>query len=227
MTENNARLLNGRYQLIKELGRGGMGVVHLATDRLTGETVALKQVLIPVIRLMFASVPNLNTNNELRLALAHEFQTLASLRHPHIISVLDYGFDEKQLPYFAMTYLNDAQTIVEAAKQANTSQKIQYILELLQALAYLHRRGILHRDIKPENVLVSNNIVRVLDFGLAIAKEEARESVGSWLYMAPEVLLEEPATEVADLYAVGVLAFYLFANRHCLLYTSPSPRDPE
>ncbi|MEM7118680.1 MAG: protein kinase [Chloroflexota bacterium] len=225
MIGNDATLLNGRYQLNEELGRGGMGVVHLATDRLTGETVALKQVIVPVVNLMFASIPNLETKNGLRLALAHEFQTLASLRHPHIISVLDYGFDTKKRPYFTMSYLDNAQTIVEAGSRVETGQKVQFVLELLQALAYLHRRGILHRDIKPENVLVSNNTVRVLDFGLSAPKEEALDSVGTWLYIAPEVLLEKPASEMSDLYSVGVLAYRLFAGIHPFDIYSPDILD--
>ncbi|MCA9999124.1 MAG: serine/threonine protein kinase, partial [Anaerolineales bacterium] len=206
--------INGRYHLQEKLGQGGMGIVHRATDRLTGEIVALKQVFLPVEQIMFASRPIAQTNHELRLALAHEFQTLAGLRHPNIISVLDYGFDENKQPFFTMTYLENAQTILAAANGRSVSQKADLLIQILQALAYLHRRGILHRDLKPDNVLVVGNTVRVLDFGLAVTKEQATESVGSWLYMAPEVLLGQPASEASDLYAAGVLAYRLFANDH-------------
>ena len=207
-------MINGRYLLHNKLGQGGMGIVHRATDRLTGEIVALKQVFLPVEQLLFNSRPASQTNRELRLALAHEFQTLAGLRHPNIISVLDYGFGENGQPFFTMSCLDGAQTIVEAANGRSFSEKISLLIQTLEALAYLHRRGILHRDLKPDNVLVVGDMVRVLDFGLAAAKEQATASVGSWLYMAPEILLGQPASEASDLYAVGVLAYRLFAHEH-------------
>lgn len=205
---------SNRYTLQEQIGRGGMGVVYAAFDRLTGERVALKQVVLPSTQTTLSHVPLTVALKNLRLALAHEFRTLASLRHPHIISVLDYGFDHNRQPYFTMSYLQDAQTILAAGQNQSAAQRVQFIQEMLEALAYLHRRGILHRDMKPENVLVSNGTVRVLDFGLASAVEEAHESVGTWQYTAPEILLEQPATKAADLYSVGVLAFQLFAGKH-------------
>ncbi len=207
-------MINGRYHLHNKIGQGGMGIVHRATDRLTGEIVALKQVFLPVEQIMFASRPISQSNRELRLALAHEFQVLAGLRHPNIISVLDYGFDEEQQPFFTMSYLENAQAIVAAANGRSLPQKITLLLHTLEALAYLHRRGILHRDLKPDNVLVVGDTVRVLDFGLAAAKEQATGSVGSWLYIAPELLLGQPASETSDLYSLGVLAYQLFAGTH-------------
>ncbi|MEZ4512172.1 MAG: protein kinase [Chloroflexota bacterium] len=199
-----------RYIQHELLGRGGMGAVYRATDRLTNETVALKRVITPTTPLHEASA----APNALRLVLAREFSILASLRHPNIISVLDYGFDGEKRPFFTMTYLENAQTILEAAARKPLPQQVQLIQQMLQALVYLHRRGILHRDLKPENVLVTQQRVRVLDFGLAAAKEEASESVGTWLYIAPEVLNDQPATEAADLYAVGVLAYRIFLGHH-------------
>src|SRR5262245_28027841 len=79
-----------RYLLTGNIGAGGMGEVYRATDRLTGRTIALKRVTTPTERLVFASKPD-DSDADLYLALANEFQTLASLRHPYIISVLDYG----------------------------------------------------------------------------------------------------------------------------------------
>ncbi|MCA9920170.1 MAG: protein kinase, partial [Anaerolineales bacterium] len=148
------KIINGRYQCHSKIGEGGMGVVYRATDRLTGETVALKQVhLSDKLQISDSLAPNA-TEDDLRLALAHEFQILAGLRHPHIISVLDYGFDGAKRPYFTMTYLPNAQTILEAAQDTSFERKIELIQQLLQALAYLHRRNVLHRDLKPDNVLV-------------------------------------------------------------------------
>ena len=94
-----------------------MGIVYRASDRLTGDTVAIKQVTIPGQELQFASRSNAETSEDFKLALAQEFQTLASLRHPNIISVLDYGFDKGQQPFFTMSYLPQAETILDESKK--------------------------------------------------------------------------------------------------------------
>ena len=206
---------HNRYILHEQLGQGGMGMVHRATDRLTGEIVALKQVRVPVEQLHFMSRPDTLSEHYLRMALAQEFQIVASLRHPHIISVLNYGFGPEQQPYFTMTYLPKAQTILEAGMTRDTVGKVQLIREMLQALAYLHRRGIVHHDLKPSNVLVAEAHVRLLDFGLSISQNSKLTSAGgTLLYMAPELLNQEAATQASDLYAVGVMAYQLFAGRH-------------
>ncbi|MFZ0548540.1 MAG: tetratricopeptide repeat protein [Candidatus Promineifilaceae bacterium] len=208
--------INNRYVLQRSLGSGGMGIVHLAYDRLTQQTVALKQVEIAPTQLAFTTRATDATEQTLRLSLAQEFQTLASLRHPHIISVLDYGFDTKRQPFYTMTYLPEAQTIRDAAEGVTLQKKIGLIQQLLQALAYLHRRGVLHRDLKPENVLVVHGQVRVLDFGLAVKRDESPtgSSGGSAAYMAPELWLGEPPQEATDLFAVGIILYELLAGKH-------------
>ena len=103
------QLINGRYRIDAFVGQGGMGNVYLAHDRLSNETIALKQVAFsPNLRQLTPTALATKTTQQLHLALAREFQILASLRHPHIISVLDYGFDQQQRPFFTMTYLQEA-----------------------------------------------------------------------------------------------------------------------
>jgi predicted ATPase len=210
--------ISGRYILQEKLGEGGMGAVYRAADRLTGETIALKQVTIPAQQLDFQSRASLGQSDNFRLALAQEFKVLASLRHPHIISVLDYGFDAQRQPFLTMELLENAPTLIAAGRDLSREQQIALLIQLLQALAYLHRRGIIHRDLKPDNVLVVKGQVKVLDFGLAVAREHLAEEegdvVGTLAYMAPEVLEGAPASEASDLYAVGVMAYELFAGRH-------------
>ena len=154
----------------------------------------------------------------LRLTLAREFRLLSSLRHPNIISVLDYGFDEELSPYFTMELLEGATTILAAGAGATTAVKVDLLAQTLQALAYLHRRGVIHRDLKPGNVMVVDGRVKVLDFGVSTLRERdvQREQfiVGTLAYMAPEVLMGAPATEASDLYAIGVIAYELFARRY-------------
>src|SRR5262249_21886379 len=208
-----SELIGKRYRLVDQIGQGGMGSVYRATDRLTGQTVALKRVTAPTDQLVFAS--RTDASFDLRLSLAHEFRTLASLRHPNIISVLDYGFDDQRQPYFTMDILEDARTILDTGRTKPFDVQIDLITQMLQALAYLHRRGILHRDLKPGNVLVEGGRVKVLDFGLAISRKESGGTTsGTIAYMAPEVLDGKLATEKADLYASGVIAYELLAWKH-------------
>jgi serine/threonine protein kinase len=176
MTRDILPHVNNRYQLIDLLGEGGMGAVYRALDRLTGETVALKHVAVSPGQLQFAS----RTDQDPALALAQEFEVLASLRHPHIIAVRDYGFDADHRPYFTMDLLENATTIIEAGHDRLVEFKINLIQQMLLALMYLHRRGIVHRDLKPGNALVKGGMVKVLDFGLSVAVDKAEAAPVRW-----------------------------------------------
>lgn len=209
-------LIGKRYLIQDELGRGGMGIVHRATDRLTQQTIALKQVTIPSRHLRFDTMSD---TDDVRLALAQEFKILSSMRHPNIISVLDYGFDMHGQPFFTMELLDKPLNIVEAGKITSVAQRMQMVIQTLQALRYLHRRGIIHRDLKPGNVMVQDDQVKVLDFGLAQGTEHLQDkpsetTAGTIAYMAPELLKGAGASAASDLYAVGVIAYQLLTGRH-------------
>lgn len=208
--------IGDRYQLISVIGAGAMGQVYQARDQLTGRVIALKRFVMPQRPPPDPLASPESEPAEVLLALAHEFRVLASLRHPNIISVLDYGFDSERQPFFTMELLPQPQTILEAGRGQPLGRQIDLLVQLLQALTYLHRRGILHHDVKPENVLVSGGQVRVLDFGLSVLFDQPRvsDSFGTILYLAPEVLDGEAYTPTADLYAVGVIACELLAGRH-------------
>jgi hypothetical protein len=210
-------LINKRYVLHEQIGRGGMGVVYKAFDRLTRQYVALKQVTVGEDSLIFSSR---DTSADLRLSLSREFQTLASLRHPNIVSVLDYGFDAQKQPFFTMELLQSTQTILLAGRSKNRDVQVGLIIQLLQSLAYLHRRDIRHRDLKPSNVLVVDQIVKVLDFGLSVNGTQAGGDMGSTggtiPYMSPEALMgnASSSTPVSDLYAVGMIAYELLMGTY-------------
>ncbi|GAB4508771.1 MAG: hypothetical protein OHK0046_02230 [Anaerolineae bacterium] len=216
LSDVKSQIVGRRYELHDIIGRGGMGRVYRAVDRLTGHEVALKQVLR-----MADDLGSTTTENDFRLALAREFKMLASLQHPHIIEVLDYGFDEDHMPYFTMELLHDARSLLDAGYGQPLMQKLNYLVQTLYALAYLHRRGVLHRDLKPGNVLVANGQVKVLDFGLSTMQDRTSSgeydnstTAGTLAYMAPEVMVGSPADETADLYALGMMAYELIAEAH-------------
>lgn len=212
-------IINHRYQLIQKLGQGGMGIVYRAHDRLTKQLVALKYVTASQSDLNFS---NSSHSGDFLVALADEFRILATLRHPNIISVLDYGFDvETNHPYYTMEYIESAQTLQQAGRGKSINEKVALLVQVLQALIYLHRRGIIHRDLKPDNILVqADGTVKVLDFGLATRADRQRDStedhrvVGTLAYIAPEALRNGIFNQQTDLYSFGMVAYELLNDKH-------------
>jgi tetratricopeptide (TPR) repeat protein len=215
MLPADSQTLHDRYRLLEPLGAGGMGAVYRAADRLTGQTVALKRVLVAPSELAFNSRSD---TADFPVMLAREFQILASLRHPNIVSAIDYGFDAQEQPFFTMKLLESPRSITHAAVDQTPDEKMRLLLELFSALAYLHRRGILHRDLKPGNVLVTGGgQVQLLDFGLALGARSQMDmsttAGGTLAYMAPELFSEEPPSVASDLYAAGVIAYEIFKGQ--------------
>lgn len=208
-------LINNRYRIEKQIGEGGMGQVYKAYDRLGKTMVALKRVTIPQSE--GNSITSSSDISPEKMVMANEFSTLASLRHPNIISVLDYGFDDAGNPFFAMDLLEDGIQILDYVAGISQDQKISYLLDILQALRYLHQRGILHRDLKPANILVANDSLKLLDFGLAIDLEYAQthgSTAGTLAYLAPEVLRGHSPSAGSDLYAFAVISHEIFTGKH-------------
>lgn len=197
-------IINNRYILQEKLGQGAMGTVYQAIDRLTKETIVLKRVNTSNEQ---EGSTQAMTTGDLRLAMAEEFRHLSALHHVNIVTVMDYGFDEEKNPYFTMLYLAEAQDIVTAAREKPRQIRLSYLIQVLQALSYVHRHGIIHRDLKPSNILVHNGQVKVLDFGLAVNAEMAQGRAGSLYYMAPEIISIGEATIQSDLYSVGVMTY--------------------
>lgn len=205
-----------RYRLEDLIGFGGMGNVYRAYDRLNDKHIALKRLTGDLNALSFTqSVGRARDTQRQRMMLAQEFKILASLRHPHIVSVLDYGFDSQQQPYFIMELVPASQSILQAAEDQSREQQITYLTQLLLALDYLHRRDVIHRDLKPANVLVYNGQVKVVDFGLSQTIGTNTEELGGTVgYIPPEVLLGDDVTFRCDLYAFGVIAYEVISGRH-------------
>ncbi len=211
------QLIDRRYIINGVLGQGGMGVVYHATDRLSNKPVALKQVLTNVQEKGLSTSYGLE---DYRLSLTREFKLSASLRHPNIVDVLEYGFDTDNIPYYTMEVLSQPESILDYALKHNQRTRFELIIQLLNALSYLHRRGIVHRDLKPANVLIENGQVKVLDFGLSLLQDHRSSddvsdvTAGTLAYIAPEVLMGEKTTVTSDLYAVGLMAYEMLAGHH-------------
>lgn len=205
-----------RYALLEWLGRGGMSEVFRAWDRLTGRIVALKKMTAR------AALPRPRFGEEAapkdHRMLATEFRLLASLSHPNIIEVLDYGIADDGFPYFTMPLLEGARTLLDAGRNQSEQARVDLLIQMLQALAYLHRQGVIHRDVKPSNVLESEGRVKLVDFGISLLREDARGATikvsGTFSYMAPEMIAGKPPSESTDLFAAGVIGYQLFAGRH-------------
>ena len=209
---------NNRYHIIERIGHGGMAIVYRAYDRLAGQHIALKQVTFAT------DTPSGNDTDaqqrRRRVALAQEFRFLATLRHPHIVSVLDFGFDDRHQPFYTMHLLEDARPITEYCAGKESSLIYPILVQVLQALAYLHRRGIIHRDLKPANVLVTpNGTPFVLDFGVAMQRSTVENLdrvplTGTIAYLAPEILRREAMPSVqSDLYALGLMAYEVLVGQ--------------
>jgi len=209
-----ANIIAKRYTSMSKLGAGGMGSVFRVVDRLTGNHVALKQVAVKT------SALHMQDDLSMHVALSHEFQTLAALRHPNVIGVLDYGFEnlaDGLQPFFTMALVEGGRTLREASLNRPFDEKIKLLVQVLQALVYVHRQNIIHRDLKPENVLVTpDDVVKMLDFGLATSFGETNsgELVGTVYYMAPELFLGHAPSKASDLYAVGVMTYEMLVGQH-------------
>jgi serine/threonine-protein kinase len=206
-----AGLAIGRWRVLRELGRGGMGVVYLA-ERADGQFE--QRAALKLIRTDGDSAG-------LRRRFLRERQILADLEHPSIARVLDGGIAEDGRPYFAMEYV-DGEPLLQYVSERNCDARtrLRLFLEICEAVQFAHRRLVVHRDIKPSNVLVTaEGTVKLLDFGVATLLNPAlsddtqtRLHAFTPAYAAPEQLRGGLVTTAADIYALGVLLYELLSG---------------
>jgi serine/threonine protein kinase/tetratricopeptide (TPR) repeat protein len=198
----------GAYEVLRELGRGGMGAVYLARR---ADGAFKKEVAIKVLK------RGTDTDEVLRRFQA-ERDILARLIHPNIARLLDAGTTDDGLPYFVMDYV-DGKPITAYANERKLSirERLSLFRVVCSAVGYAHQNLVIHRDLKPGNVLVTEQgEVMLLDFGIAKLLDEANPHVTvttqrrlTPLYASPEQVRGEPVTTVSDVYSLGVFLYEL------------------
>jgi Protein kinase domain len=201
------QLVLGRWRPLKPLGSGGSGSVWLARDEQTQLDVALKIVA---------------REGKAALRAEREAEAAARLRHPACLRTYGLAHDSRHV-YIAYEFV-PGQTFREAmrAKELDDDSAIEACAQVCDGLAHAHAAGILHRDVKPSNILLAEGpqvSARVLDFGLALMGDaetltEQGDVPGTLAYISPERLAGKPATEAADIWAVGVMLWEALAGRH-------------
>jgi serine/threonine-protein kinase len=220
--------LDSPYRMVREIGRGGTGVVYLA-ERSDGQFEM--NVAIKLMR------PEMSSR---RMAerLSEERQTLAALDHPNIARLLDGGATEDGAPYLVMEHVEGV-AIDEYcdAHRLTTRQRLDLFLEVCRAVQHAHRSLVLHRDLKPRNILVTvDGAVKLLDFGIAkllpsadpggdLRATATAERALTPAYASPEQVRGEPLTTASDVYSLGVVLYELLTGHHPLGGEQTSPLE--
>src|SRR3954447_14779578 len=214
--------LGGSYMLERELGSGGMSRVFVAND-----ASLERQVVIKVLHPDLAEGLNLER-------FRREIKVAAQLQHPHIVPLLASGALAERLLYYTMPFVHGESLRDRLTREGGLPIPlvVSIVRDVASALGHAHRQHVVHRDIKPENILLSDGGALVADFGIAKALSAARAgeqmaagarpstitrrgtSLGTPAYMAPEQAAGDDVDHRADLYALGVIAYELLANRH-------------
>ena len=216
----------GPYEILAQVGAGGMGEVYRARDNRLDRDVAIK--VLPA---------HLSSNEELRQRFEREAKTISQFSHPHICALYDIG-REGDADYLVMEFLEGESLAERLAKgPLPTEQLLRFSIEMADALDKAHRQGIVHRDLKPGNVMLTKTGVKLLDFGLAKYQASAREAalsgvsrlateahasapltehgtvLGTFQYMAPEQLEGGQADARSDIFAFGAVLYEMATGK--------------
>lgn len=191
-----------RYTMIKEIGRGGMGVVYLAKDGILDREVALK--VLPT---------SIKSNERVIQTFLREAKSAAALNHPNIITVFDTGMQDGDY-YIAMEFI-DGKTIKRILKKKGKFSYpvvLELLKQLLSALEYAHSKKVIHRDLTTSNIMwTKQKLIKIMDFGLAkvIHNLQSEQSIigGTPSFMSPEQTLGHPADHRTDIYSLGICIF--------------------
>jgi eukaryotic-like serine/threonine-protein kinase len=197
-----------RYRIVREVGRGGMGIVYQAEDDVLQRPVAYK-VLPDAVR----------DDPKALEDFLREARIAASLHHPNIVTIFDAG-QTADAVYIAMEYVEgrSLQDILDEVRTLPLSRALDIFKQACRSLVHAHRQQIVHRDVKPANIMLSSSgTVKLMDFGLAAVISSASAKVstvrGTPFYMAPEQILGETVSALADQYALGCTLYHMVAGR--------------
>src|SRR5438552_4422825 len=210
VTDKQWRL--GHYEILEEIGRGGMGVIYRARQQHSRRIVAVKRILAHDVN-----------SHETLVRFRREAEAVASLDHPNILPIYEISESEEGLPFFSMKYAEGGSLRTAApALRAKPRECVRLMAKVARAIAYAHGKAVLHRDLQPGNILLDENgEPMVSDFGLAKWLNETSdltrtlETLGTPGYIAPEQA-ECRATDLtgaADIYSLGAILFYLLTGR--------------
>jgi predicted Ser/Thr protein kinase len=215
-TAEYSSLIGDRYQILSRIGQGGMGKVYKVQHTHLSRTFALKIISNQVAE-----------TDEARELFYREARFASAMSHPNITPVVDFGEDEK-VGMFMVMELADGEALnrlLFREKQMSPRKACDIVLQLAEALHYIHKQGVVHCDIKTENILISEEehegkrsktIIKLLDFGLARSLTASRASTslsGTPHYVAPERIRGEPASPASDVYGVGILLYELVTGQ--------------
>ena len=225
----------GKYEIIKQVGRGSTGCVYLSNDPYYGRDVAIK---------IYNIEPDDNPEKArvARKMFLSEAHMVGMLQHPNILPIFDAG-EEAGHYYIVTEFIHGARTLAAYCKPDNLlrmSDLIEIIYKCAKALSYAHGRGVIHRDIKPSNIMLTvDNDVRIIDFGIAIVADSEISRIegiaGSPSYMSPEQVQSLEITNRSDLYALGAVMYELLTGHrpfrannlskllHQIVYATPPP----
>ena len=213
-------ILNDRYQLVESLGTGGMALVYKAKDLMLERFVAVK-----VLREDFS------VDAAFRERFRQEAKAAANLSHPNIVTVHDFGLDQRHL-FIVMELVpgTDLKTRIREKGRFEVQEALDLMVQACQGVGYAHRAGLVHCDIKPHNMLVSpDGRLKVTDFGIAralatISPEERSDVVwGSPLYFSPEQAAGLPPSPASDVYSLGVILYEMLTGQ--LPFNSPDASE--
>lgn len=214
MSDLTGELIDGRYQLLRQVATGGMASIYEGIDTRLDRKVAVKIMH-----------PHLAQDEQFVERFIREAKAAAALSHPNIVAVQDQGWNQSGTPaVFIVMEMVEGHTLREyLIEQGRLTYRdgIRFLLPVLSALAAAHKQGIVHRDIKPENILVSREgRIKIADFGLAkgpllgsTMTAESSVILGSVSYLSPEQVQRGVADSRSDVYAVGITAFELFTGK--------------
>ncbi|MFI6827855.1 serine/threonine-protein kinase [Kribbella sp. NPDC050241] len=212
-------VIAGRYRIVGAIGRGGMGEVYRATDRVLGRDVAVK-LMLPVPGTLAASERFLR-----------EARATARIRHPHVVTAYDFG-DQDGCCYLAMELVSGRTVGDELRREGPLApdRAVHLVRQAAAGLAEAHRLGIVHRDIKPGNLLLADDgTVKIADFGIVRFLEDCTTTltstgqiVGTSHFLAPERALGRPAEPPSDVYALGCVLYQLVTGHPPFLADEPA-----